>query len=146
MIRRTGALLVLLAAALLAGCVERKYVITSDPPGAIVYRNGQYLGATPVDDHFVYYGKYHYTLIKEGYETQQIEQEIPAPWFQWPFVDFFTENVYPFHLKDTHRFHYQMQPMVLPNSNDVLNSAEQLRGKGQLLGPLPGTQPPPPQP
>ena len=134
---------VLLAVGLLTGCVERKYVITSDPPGAIVYRNGQYLGATPVDDHFVYFGKYHFTLVRDGYETLQVDEPIPTPWYEWPGLDFFSETAWPFTVKDEHRFHYQMQPMQLPRTDEVLEHAEQLRAKGKLLGPLPGTQPQP---
>jgi hypothetical protein len=137
MARRACVMVVLLAVGVLAGCVERKYVITSDPPGAVVFRNGQYLGATPVDDHFVYYGKYKYTLVKEGYETLQVEQPIPAPWYQWPGVDFFSENVYPFTLQDVHRFHYQMKPMQLPQVDQVINDGQQLRNRGQQLGPIP---------
>ena len=54
----------LLSLAALAGCVERRFVIESDPPGALVLMNGQQLGATPVDGHFVYYGRYHFTLAE----------------------------------------------------------------------------------
>ena len=62
----------------LSGCVERRYVVYTDPPGAMVFRNGQPLGATPADDHFVYYGKYKFTIIADGYETLTVEQDIPA--------------------------------------------------------------------
>src|SRR5581483_10051303 len=66
---------VLLVAAVLAGgpsgCVERRYVIESDPPGALVLVNGQPLGTTPVDGYFTYYGSYTFTLIKDGYQTKQ---------------------------------------------------------------------------
>jgi len=144
MTRSACGMSLLLAVGLLAGCVERKYVITSDPPGAVVLRNGAYLGATPVDDHFVYYGKYHYTLIKEGYETLQVEQPIPAPWYEWPGIDFLSENAWPFTVKDTRRFHYQLMPLQLPRTDEVMDRANQLRDRGQLLGPLPGTDPPPP--
>ncbi len=141
--RRACCLGVLLAAGLLAGCVERKYVITSDPPGAIVYRNGQYLGATPVDDHFVYYGHYHFTLVKEGYETLHVDQPIDTPWYEWLGIDFVSENLWPFNVKDVRRFDYQMQPLQLPHTDEVLERARQLRERGQGLGPLPGTEPPP---
>src|SRR5947209_14074171 len=79
---------VALTLGLLTGCVERRYVITSDPPGAVVLRNGQPIGATPVDDYFVYYGKYNFTLIKEGYETLPVVQNIPTPWYESFGVDF----------------------------------------------------------
>src|SRR5437660_464634 len=56
-------------AALLTGCVDRRYVVTSDPPGALVLRNGQPIGATPADGHFVYSGHYPFTLLRDGYQT-----------------------------------------------------------------------------
>ena len=37
-----------------------------------------------MDDHFVYYGNYHFTLIKDGYETLQVDQDIPAPFYEYP--------------------------------------------------------------
>jgi PEGA domain len=131
----------LAGAALLTGCVERRYVITSDPPGALVLRSGQPLGATPADDHFVYYGNYHFTLIRDGYETLEVDQPIPPPWYQWPGLDFVSENLIPWRIYDVRRFHYQLQPLQVPNSVDVLNRAQELRGRGQQLGPLPGTEP-----
>ena len=73
-----------IVAACSTGCVEQRYVIYSDPPGAMVYRNGDPIGYTPVDDTFVYYGKYHFTLVKDGYETLQVDQDIPAPWYEFP--------------------------------------------------------------
>jgi hypothetical protein len=136
--RRSGYLLgVLTAAALLTGCVDRRYVITSDPPGAAVFRNGKFIGSTPADDHFIYYGNYHYTLVADGYETLQVDQCISPPWYEYPAIDFISENVYPFTIHDVRRFHYQMQPLQLPNSQDVLNRAQELRGRGQLIGPPP---------
>src|SRR6516164_6523474 len=53
----------------LAGCVERRFLIESDPPGAFVYKDGQFLGATPVDVSYLYYGKYEFMLVKDGFET-----------------------------------------------------------------------------
>ena len=93
----------LTAAALCTGCVEQRYVITSDPPGAAVYRNGNLIGYTPVDDTFVYYGKYHFTLVKDGYETLQVDQDIAGPVYEYPGLDFVSEVLYPFNLRDVHR-------------------------------------------
>ena len=135
-----GLLSAVTAAALLTGCVERRYVVTSDPPGALVLRNGQPLGATPADDHFVYYGNYHFTLIRDGYETLEVDQPVPPPWYEWPAIDFVSENLIPWWIYDVRRFHYQLQPLQVPNSVDVLNRAQELRTRGQGLGPLPGTE------
>jgi len=128
---------VLVAAALLAGCVERRYVITSDPPGAAVYRNGQFLGATPVDDQFVYYGKYRFTLVRQGFETLQVEEPINAPYYEYPPGDFVSENLIPYTFQDVRRFHYALQPLQTPSSDKVLQDGETLRGRGKLLAPLP---------
>jgi hypothetical protein len=152
----TGALAaVALAAGLLTGCVERKYVITSDPPGALVLRNGQPIGVTPVDDHFIYYGNYKFTLIKDGYQTLQVDQEITTPWYQYFPIDFASENLVPCQISDMRRFHYVMEPVQAPQTDQLLQQAGNLRNRGRSLQPPPGTQGvgepvqpawPPPQP
>lgn len=132
-------------AAMLAGCVERRYVITSDPPGAVVYRNGQPLGATPADDHFVYYGKYNFTLIAEGHETLNVEQDIPTPWYEIFLLDFFSENLVPWPITDVRRFHYRLEPRRQVQTDQLLREADALRGRGRSIEtpvPLP---PKPPQ-
>src|SRR5438270_8298429 len=102
---------------LLAGCVERRYVVSSDPPGALVLRNGQPLGATPADDHFTYYGNYHFTLIRDGYETLEVDECVRAPWYEWPPLDFVSENLVPWWIYDVRHFHYAMQPLQVTRSD-----------------------------
>jgi hypothetical protein len=122
-------------------------VITSDPPGAAVFREGQMIGQTPVDDYFVYYGDREYTLILPGYETLKVHQLAPAPWYEYPPLDFFTENVWPFKVRDVRRPPpYQLQPLQTPNPNQVLDRATQLRERGKTLDPPPGSAPPAPAP
>src|SRR5262249_15715254 len=122
------------------GCVERRYVVTTDPPGAVVLRNDQPIGASPADDHFTYYGKYHFTLIKEGYETLQVIQPIRAPWYEYFPLDFISENLIPWSIVDVRRFHYGLEPRRMPTPDQLLNQAQPLRGRGQELQPL--TPPP----
>src|SRR5262245_46913960 len=93
--QRAGFVGVFLAVATAAGCVERRFVVYSDPPGAVVLRNGRPIGATPADDEFVYYGKYKLTLIRDGFETMNVEQPIAAPWYAYPPFDFIAENLLP---------------------------------------------------
>ena len=133
-----------LSAGLLAGCVERRYVITSDPPGAIVYKSGQPLGATPVDDHFIYYGKYDFMLVKEGYETLRVEQDIPTPWYEVFPLDFISENIVPWPITDVRRFHYQLQPRQQVQTDQLLREADALRNRGRAVG-TPVPLPPKPQ-
>ena len=129
--------------ALLSGCVERRYVITSDPPGAIVLRNGDPIGAAPADDHFVYYGNYHFTLIKDGYQTLQVDQEISAPWYEYIPLDFFSENIVPWRIQDVRRFHFRLEPIRTVTTDELLNRAQNLRNRGQSIA---TTAPPAPVP
>jgi PEGA domain len=140
--RMTALGLLFLSAALLTGCVERRYVITSDPPGALVLRNGQPIGATPVDDHFVYYGEYDFTLIKEGYETLQVKQRIPTPWYEFFPLDVVSEILVPWQIEDVRRFHYTLEPRRQVNTDQLLQDAQSLRNRGHSL-PTPETVPPP---
>jgi hypothetical protein len=127
---------VLAAAAGLTGCVERRFIVETDQPMTVVLVNNEQLGGqTPADGFFTYYGKYHFTLIKDGYQTQQVEQDITPPWYQYPGIDFFAENVWPFLIRDTRHFYYQMQPLQTPNIDEVSNRAGQLRARGAAIQP-----------
>jgi hypothetical protein len=141
-----GAALVAVAAN--AGCVERRYVVTSDPPGALVYRNGVPLGPTPVDDFFVYYGSYDITLVKDGYETLHAKVKIDAPWYEYPPLDFVAENLFPYTIRDIReggQFHFNLQPLQAVQPDDVLRRATELRERGRVIGaPTEGGVPPPP--
>jgi hypothetical protein len=146
--KRNACLAVILTVGLTNGCVERRFVINSDPPGALVYHNGIYLGPTPVDGYIVYYGKQQFRLIKEGYQTLDIVQRYPPPWYEFPGIDFVTENIWPFKVRDVRCFQYTMQPIQTVRPDDVRQRAEELRARGQTIGaPLP-TRPitPPPNP
>jgi hypothetical protein len=124
----------LLLTSLSLGCVEREFVITSDPPGAMVYRNGIPLGLTPVDDHFVYYGKFHFTLVRDKCQTLQVDEEIAEPWYEIPGIDFVSENLYPCKLRDIRRLHYRLCPLQPENQQELLGRAIELRTKGQSIG------------
>src|SRR5436853_2926248 len=136
--RRTAWLVGLaLTAVLGGGCVERRFVVTTDPPGALVLRNNHPIGSSPADDHFVYYGKYNFTLIADGYETMHVEQNIPTPWYEyWP-LDFFFENLFPFQIEDVRHFHYPMTPLQMPNPNDLINQGQDLRNRAKTIEPPP---------
>jgi hypothetical protein len=125
----TGALL----AAALTGCVERRFIIESNPPGAVVYQNGQYAGITPVEVPFVYYGKYQFELVKDGYETRTYEVRARAPWYEWPGLDFLSENVYPGHIQDNRREMLTMEPLGQQKTENLMNKANELRQRGAAI-------------
>ena len=131
---------VAVSAALATGCVERSFVVTSDPPGAVVLRDHRPIGNTPADDHFTYYGTYHFTLIKDGYQTLQVDQKIAAPWYEYFPLDFVSENLIPWVIEDKRRFPYHMEPLLVPNLDEVLSRGQSLRDRGKAIP----TPPPPP--
>jgi hypothetical protein len=140
MIPRIRPLIAILFVAGLSGCIEQRYVIESDPPGALVLVNGQPLGVTPVDGYFTYYGTYDFTLVKDGYETKVIRQKIAAPWYELPGIDFLTENVYPAKIEDVRRFRFSLEPLVQVREGDLLQQADQLRNRGKGVNSEPGPQ------
>ena len=134
--RSTGLFGVAVFAALLGGCVDRRYVITSDPPGAAVTRNyDQPLGWTPADDHFTYYGLYHFTLFADGYQTLQVDQEIRPPWYEYFPLEFVAENFIPWRIEDVRYFHYKLEPLQTPNLEELLNQGQNLRNQGKTIVP-----------
>ncbi len=130
-------------AALLTGCVERRYVVYTDPPGATVFHNGDFIGVSPADDHYVYYGKHHFTIVKDGYETLQVDQEITTPWYEFFPLDFVSENINPWPIEDAREFRYALQPRRVVNTNELLRDAQNLRNRGQSIGAPPSSQPGP---
>lgn len=125
----------------ITGCVDRRFVVNSDPPGALVLRNGKPIGVTPVDDHFVYYGNYHFTLIKDGYQTLQVDQKIPTPWYEYFPLEIISENLWPWRIVDRRQFNYQLEPIQAVRTDELLNQAQILRDRGKAITPPPETPP-----
>lgn len=121
----------------LVGCVERRFTIRTDPPGALVFVNGEELGPSPVSQSYTYYKPREILLVADGYETQRIVQDFPAPLYDNALTDFFTENLLPFTIRDEREFFYRMPPATNPDPNELLNRGESLRSQGKV--------PPPPR-
>jgi hypothetical protein len=117
------------------GCVERRMLIVSDPPGATVLVNGQNVGLTPASVPFTYYGKYDITLIQDGYQTKTYQARIRRPWFQFFPIDFAAEVLYPGHIQDNRTLNFTLEPMVHPTAEQLLRGAEAIRQRGQTLSP-----------
>ena len=131
---RRWILVTVAVSALSSGCVERKFVInTPNQPGAQVYKNGRLVGTTPVDDSFLYYGDYDFTLVKDGYATTRVREKVDAPWWAYPPFDFFAENLWPGRIKDVRRLDYQLQPLPQVRVDELIGRGEELRSRGRGL-------------
>ena len=118
---------VCIAVILLSGCVRRRMTVRTNPPGALVYVDDQEIGTTPVSTDFTYYGTRKIQLVKDGFETMTVKQSFLAPWYEYPIVDFFSENLWPFELRDEHLLNFQMQPQQILPTERLMERAENLR-------------------
>ena len=75
------------------GCVERRLMISSDPPGALVYLNDQEVGRTPLKVPFKWYGTYDVRVEQAGYQTLETQQAAEQPWWEYPGPDLIAEAV-----------------------------------------------------
>ena len=134
---RIALALVLAMVALLPGCVRRRLLIRSNPPGAMVYVDNQPIGTTPCATDFLYYGTREIRLVKAGYETLTVNQPLPAPWYEIPPLDFVSENLYPGKIQDYRTVTLNLSPQVIVPTEQLLSRAEQLRQSTQQGAVLP---------
>src|SRR5947209_4144177 len=139
MLHRLAWLLALAMLCALTGCVERRMVIIADPypagANAIVYdEKNQPIGGTPVDKPFTYYGKYRFRIVKDGFETLDVEQRVRAPWYELPGLDFISENLVPWTIRDVRYFRYTLSPAQVRAPEDLLREGELLRAYGKTIG------------
>jgi hypothetical protein len=109
------------------GCVRRRLNVRSNPPGALVYVDNQQIGTTPCSVDFTYYGTREIRLVKPGYETLTLNQPIPAPWYQIPPLDFFSENLVPTKIRDNRTVTYDLAPQLIVPREQLIERANQLR-------------------
>ena len=144
---------VALAAVLLAvggGCVQRRMTIRSNPPGALVYVDDYQIGTTPVSTDFVYYGTRKIRLVKDGFETLTVRQPLPVPWYEVFPLDFVSENLWPWEIRDERVVDLAMAPAESQPAELVVARAQTARlAAGSLppvaATPLPGVAPPLPR-
>lgn len=131
----------LLAGAAMAaagGCVQRRMTVRSNPPGALVYVDDYQIGTTPVSTDFIYYGTRKIRLVKDGYETLTVRQPFPLPWYQIFPLDFVTENLWPWEIRDERVVDLAMTTTSSIPPESVVARAEQARlAAGSLPAPPP---------
>jgi hypothetical protein len=133
--RGTFVLLGFAILASLTGCVERRYTIRTNPPGALVVVNNEEIGTTPVSKTFYYYGDRDITLMRDGFQTERVIQKVNAPWYDNLLTEFISENVVPWTIRDERDFTYQLRPTEPARTDDLVNRGQALRQQAQTLPP-----------
>ncbi len=108
---------------LLSGCLQRIVTVKSDPPGALVYLNGQEMGRTPVSREFLWYGNYDIELRMKGYQSLKTHANLGCPPWQYIPLDLFTDML---PLTDEHLLQFTLQPEQEADPLDVLARGEEL--------------------
>lgn len=136
---------VLIASLLFASC-ESMTVINSEPQGAHLFLNNEYVGVTPythVDDDIVF-TKTYVRLELDGYEplqtsfTRDEDIDVGAAcaglfcWLPWLWVLKYDEN-HTYTLIPTPLYYDESVPMNNPSNSNILNKADQLRELKRLL-------------
>ena len=125
-LRSLFAPLLLLMAFSCGGCVQRTLQSESNPPGALVYLNGEEVGRTPMRKNFLWYGTYDVELRKEGYQTMTRQTQVWAPWWQVPPLDLLAELL---PLEDKQYADYRLRPTaeVQTDPEQILARAAKMR-------------------
>jgi PEGA domain len=131
--RKTRAILALTAllAFSLPGCVERRYTIRSDPPGALVVVNNEEIGRTPVSKSFIFYKDREITLMMDGFQTKKVIEPIRAPWYDNMITEVITENFLPVTIRDEREFMYKLDPVTQVPRDELIARADTLRIEAQ---------------
>ena len=113
----------------LAGCVERRLTINTEPQGAIVVLNDQQIGESPVTVPFNWYGDYWVRVSKDGYETLNTHRELEAPLHDYLPFDLFVQILYPGHIVDTYEWTFELEPQTYPTPEELIEHARSLRAE-----------------
>ncbi|MDD5064183.1 MAG: PEGA domain-containing protein [Phycisphaerae bacterium] len=120
-------IIALFVSILLAGCVERKLTINTDPQGAIVVLNDEEIGTSPVTTSFEWYGDYNVRISKEGFETLKTHRKLKAPWYDYFPFDFFANCLNPKRIVDSYEWSFTLAPQTEPDRDELIRDAQKLK-------------------
>lgn len=140
----TTAWVALLLVVMATGCIQRRLTIRSNPPGALVFIDNYEIGTTPVSTDYIYYGKRRIRVVKDGYEILNVDQFIAPPWYEILPLEFVTENLVPFEIRDQRTLEFELMPQVVVSTEQLLGRAENLRtgSRTENYVPPPSVKPP----
>ncbi len=138
MLRRAVLLLLILGAApCLGGCVERILAVRSEPPGAVVYLDGEKVGVTPCEMKYLWYGTRELVVELSGYRLVSELVTLSPPWWQIMPLDFLTDVLLPFTITDRVDLVRTLEPAPVSKEEvqEVLRRAEELRRRAAVKSP-----------
>jgi PEGA domain-containing protein len=150
-----AALAAVAAALAPAGCVERKMMIRSDPPGAVITLDGERIEQrTPAEVPFDFGGTRGVTLAAPGHKLLESTAEVADPWFTYFPLDVFAEFLWPGTIEDVQEFDFTLEPYAAASTtskeelrrrlDELKLRAESFRAGG-ADGPREPPPPPPPE-
>jgi len=98
----------------------------------MVLLEGREIGYSPASADFTWYGTRRVTMIKDGYETKTDLVTVSAPWYQWPIIEFFADNLSPHRITDRRVYSFELQPKQMIPDVELRDRARQLRSEGQF--------------
>ncbi|MEI8211000.1 MAG: PEGA domain-containing protein [Planctomycetota bacterium] len=110
-----------------SGCVRKRMTFRTNPSGAMVYVDKQPIGLTPVSTNFTYYGTRNIEVVRDGYRTEKFLRKVHAPWYQIPPLDFVSDTLWPFEVRDERIIDVQMTPDPEIPNDALIASGEQMR-------------------
>jgi len=119
----------------LSGCVDRRYVVTTNVPGAQVFVDGTAIGPAPVDNRYDYAGWREMRAVAPGYEPTVRRVQFKPRWYDYPGLDLFAEVIWPFRIEDVRRVDLILEPQQPQRNDELQMKAEELRARGAALPP-----------
>ncbi len=110
-----------------SGCVRRRLLVRSNPPGASVYVDKQLIGTTPTATSFTYYGTREIEVVADGFRTEKVLRTISPPWYQLPPLDFFSETLWPWEVRDERIVDISLVPEQPLTSQTLMARADNFR-------------------
>jgi hypothetical protein len=109
------------------GCVRRRLSVRTQPAGAAVYIDKQYIGNSPTATSVTYYGTREIEVIRDGYRTEKVLRTFNPPWYQLPPLDFLSETLWPGKIRDERIVDISMVPQTVISSEQLQGRANNLR-------------------
>jgi len=121
-------IVLVVAAALVGGCVERELTVTSNPPGALAYVSDVEVGRTPVTRSFTHYGDYDILLRMDDYQTVKGHANLRPPIYEWLGLDLLSE-IAPWTYHDRRYVHFELSKRTAVGDEQLIRKAEDLRDR-----------------